>query len=79
MREMASELSKPIMEYPELTRSLYFTSKAGDVIDERLYAAVAMILSFLIQLDAKMISPANKPSISLPEDIRFDADGSRLA
>jgi len=79
MREMAGELSKPIMEYPELTRSIYFTSKVGDVIDDRLYAPVAMILSFLIQLDAKLISPVNKPSISLPEDVRFDTDGSRLA
>ena len=79
MREMANDLSKPVLEYPELTRSLYFTSNVGDVIDDRLYAAVAMILSFLIQLDAKLISPVNKPNISLPEDVRFDTDGSRMA
>ena len=79
MREMANDLSKPVMEYPELTRSLYFTSKVGDVIDDRLYAAVAMILSFLIQLDAKLISPVNKPNISLPEDVRFDTNGARMA
>lgn len=79
MREMANEIGKPIMEYPELTRSIYYTSNTGDVIDDRLYAAVAMILSFLIQLDAKLVSPIHKPNISLPDDVKYGADGARMA
>lgn len=79
MREMANEIGKPIMEYPELTRSIYYTSNIGEVIDDRLYAAVAMILSFLIQLDAKMVSPIHKPNISLPDDVKYGADGARMA
>ena len=79
MREMASEIGKPVMEYPDLTRSIYYTSNVGDVIDDRLYAAVAMVLSFLIQLDAKLVSPIHKPKISLPDDVRYSVDGARMA
>lgn len=79
MREMAAEVGTPVMEYPELTRSVYFTSQVGEVIDDRLYAVVAAVLSFLIQLDQKMVSPIHKPRITLPEDMRYGADGSRLA
>src|SRR5690606_40864292 len=50
MREMAAEVGTPVMEYPELTRSVYYTSQVGEVIDDRLYAVVAAVLSFLIQL-----------------------------
>lgn len=79
MREMATEVGTPIMEYPDLTRSIYYTSDVGEVIDDRLYAVVAAILSFLIQLDEKMVSPLHKPKITVPEDMQYGADGSRLA
>lgn len=79
MREMAADVGTPVMEYPELTRSVYYTSEVGETIDDRLYAVVAAVLSFLIQLDEKMVSPLHKPKISLPEDMRYSADGSRLA
>lgn len=79
MREMAAEVGTPVMEYPELTRSVYYTSQVGEVIDDRLYAVVAAVLSFLIQLDQKMVSPIHKPKITLPEDMRYGADGSRMA
>ena len=67
------------MEYPELTRSIYYTSDVGQLIDDRLYAAVAMLLSFLIQLDAKLVSPVHKPKISLPDDVKYNVDGERMA
>lgn len=79
MREMAAEVGTPVMEYQDLTRSIYYTSEVGETIDDRLYAVVAAILSFLIQMDEKMVSPLQKPRISLPEDMQYSADGSRLA
>ncbi|MEP2988252.1 MAG: flagellar type III secretion system protein FlhB [Parasphingorhabdus sp.] len=79
MREMAADIGTPVLEYPELTRSIYFTSDIGEMIDDRLYAAVAMVLSFLIQLDEKLIGPLGKPNIELPEDMQYASDGSRLA
>ena len=79
MREMAAEVGTPVMEYADLTRSIYYTSDVGETIDDRLYAVVAAVLSFLIQLDEKLVSPLNKPRIEVPEDMQFDVDGSRLA
>lgn len=79
MREMAGELGKPVMEYPDLTRSIYYTSEVGQLIDDRLYGAVAMILSFLIQLDAKLVSPVHRPKVKVPDEVRYGVDGSRLA
>lgn len=79
MREMAAEVGTPVMEYADLTRSIYYTSEVGETIDDRLYAVVAAVLSFLIQLDEKLVSPLNRPKISIPEDMQYDADGSRLA
>ncbi len=79
MREMAAEVGTPVMEYPDLTRSIYYTSDVGETIDDRLYAVVAAILSFLIQLDEKLVSPLHQPKINVPEDMQYGADGSRLA
>lgn len=79
MREMAAEVGTPVMEYQDLTRSIYYTSEVGEAIDDRLYAVVAAILSFLIQLDEKLVSPLHKPKINLPEDMQYSADGSRMA
>jgi flagellar biosynthesis protein FlhB len=79
MREMAADIGTPVLEYPELTRSIYFTSDIGEIIDDRLYSAVALVLSFLIQLDEKLVGPLGKPSIELPEDMQYAPDGSRLA
>ncbi|GAA0466999.1 flagellar biosynthesis protein FlhB [Parasphingorhabdus litoris] len=79
MREMAAEVGTPVMEYADLTRSIYYTSDVGETIDDRLYAVVAAVLSFLIQLDEKLVSPLNKPRIEVPEGMQFDVDGSRLA
>ena len=79
MREMAAEIGTPVLEYPDLTRSIYFTSEVGGIIDDRLYSAVAVVLSFLIQLDEKLVGPLAKPKIELPDDMQYAKDGSRLA
>lgn len=79
MREMAADIGTPVLEYPDLTRSIYFTSDIGEIIDDRLYSAVALVLSFLIQLDEKLVGPLGKPNIELPEDMQYAPDGSRLA
>lgn len=79
MREMAADIGTPVLEYPDLTRSIYFTSDIGEIIDDRLYSAVALVLSFLIQLDEKLVGPLSKPNIELPEDMQYAPDGSRLA
>jgi flagellar biosynthesis protein FlhB len=73
MRELAAEFAVPLLEYPALARSVYFTTRENQVIREELYAAVATVLGFVMSLK---LSPAlPPPPIDVPVALRFDADG----
>jgi flagellar biosynthetic protein FlhB len=78
MRQSAVEKGVPLLQYPELTRAIFYTSRAGDLIDERLYLAVATILAFVFRLESRMASEMDRPHIELPEAMRFDADGRNV-
>ena len=52
IRELAGEHEVPMLSYPQLTRALYYTARAGQVIREDLYMAVATVLAFVFNLDA---------------------------
>ena len=73
MRELARELAVPLMEYPALARSVYFTTRENQVIREELYAAVAGVLGFVLAL--KRGEPAGLPQIHVPIELRYDPDG----
>ncbi|WP_373489057.1 flagellar biosynthesis protein FlhB [Blastomonas sp.] len=75
MRELAMEKGVPIMRYPDLTRAIYFTSKPGAIIDERLYMAVATLLAFIFRLNANVEVGIGQPDLPVPPDMRFDMDG----
>lgn len=75
IRALGAEESVPTLEYPQLTRALYFTSRAGQPIAHDLYLAVATILAFVFNLDAARASLADKPEITVPEEKRFDPNG----
>jgi flagellar biosynthetic protein FlhB len=64
-----------MLEYPQLTRAIYFTSRAGQPIVHDLYVAVATVLAFVFNLDAMLATAADKPDIEVPENKRFDASG----
>jgi len=78
IRELAAEKSKPVLQYPELTRAVYFTSRVGEPIDERLYVAVAAILAFVFRVENSMAREIDRPHIDLPEAMRFDSDGNNI-
>lgn len=78
IRELAAEKSVPMLQYPELTRALYFTSQPGQMIDERLFMAVATILAFVFRIENRMASEMDRPHIDLPEAMRFDSDGRNI-
>ncbi|MET0241796.1 MAG: flagellar type III secretion system protein FlhB [Sphingobium sp.] len=78
IRGYAGEASIPMLQYPELTRAIYFTTRTGQVIDERLYLAVATVLAFVFRIENRMASEMDRPHIDLPEDVRFDADGKHM-
>ncbi len=73
MRELAREYEVPLLEFPALARSVYYTTRERQVIREELYAAVASVLAFVFSLKRGEHPPA--PAIDVPIHIRFDAEG----
>jgi flagellar biosynthetic protein FlhB len=73
MRELAAEFGVPVLEYPALARSLYYTTRERQVIREELYAAVAGVLAFVFSL--KRGERPLRPVVDIPIELRFDADG----
>lgn len=73
MRELAAEYELPVLEYPPLARSLYYTTREKQVIREELYGAVASVLAFVFSL--KRGERPIRPEVDVPLAIRFDADG----
>ena len=77
IRELARESDVPILEYPQLTRAIYFTSRAGRTIAEELFVAVATVLAFVFQLERAAAEGMAPPDIDVPASHRFDPDGRR--
>ncbi|MBV1918129.1 MAG: EscU/YscU/HrcU family type III secretion system export apparatus switch protein [Sphingomonadaceae bacterium] len=77
MRELAAELGVPVLEYPALARSVYFTTRENQVIREELFAAVASVLAFVLSL--KRGENPVQPQIDVPVVLRFDAEGRPAA
>jgi len=73
MRELANELGVPMLELPQLARSVYFTTRENQTIREELYAAIAAVLAFVLSL--KRGEQARVPHVEIPVALRFDADG----
>lgn len=73
MRDMAQERGLPILEYPALARSVYFTTREDQVIRQELYVAVARLVAFVFSL--KRGDHPVLPRIDVPLELRFDADG----
>lgn len=73
MREMASEMGLPVLEYPQLARAVYFTTKVNQMVREELYIAIAALVAFVLSL--KRGERVQLPQVEVPQDLRFDADG----
>ena len=79
IRELAGELAVPMLSYPELTRAIYYTARAGQLVREDLYLAVATVLAFVFNLDAARAAGHVQPPVKVPTGARFDADGNAQA
>jgi flagellar biosynthetic protein FlhB len=73
MRELAAEYKVPILEYPALARSVYYTTRERQMIREELYVAVAAILAFVFAI--KRGEHPAQPDVSVPLTLRFDTEG----
>lgn len=76
MRDLAAEFAVPVLEYPLLARSVYFTTRENQVIREELYVAIAALVAFVLAL--KRGDHPVRPLVEVPVTLRFDAEG-RLA
>lgn len=77
IRELARGANVPILEYPQLARAIYFTARAGRVIPEELFVAVATVLAFVFQLERAMAEGRTQPAVDVPPSHHFDPDGRR--
>src|SRR5690606_39726897 len=48
MKELAREYGVPLLEYPQLARSVYFTTRENQTIREEPSAAIATALAFVL-------------------------------
>jgi flagellar biosynthetic protein FlhB len=75
IRALADEAQVPMLRYPELTRALYFTTRAGHLIREDLYVAVATVLAFVFNIERAMREGVRQPEVVIPGEARFDENG----
>lgn len=77
IRELAGELDVPILEYPQLARAVYYTSRENQEIRDDLYMAVATVLAFVFQVSRR--AGAVQPAVTVPETALFDENGLKQA
>ncbi len=73
MREIAAEEGLPLLEYPQLARAIYFTTRENQMVREELYVAVAALVAFVMAL--KRGQRAARPVVDVPHELCFDGDG----
>jgi flagellar biosynthesis protein FlhB len=73
MREIAGEAGLPLLEYPQLARAVYFTTKPNQMVREELYVAIASLVAFVMAL--KRGQHPRRPIIAVPPELHFDGDG----
>ena len=73
MREIAAEQGLPVLEYPQLARAVYFTTRPNQMVREELYIALASLVAFVMAL--KRGQRPRRPAIEVPHGLRFDGDG----
>jgi flagellar biosynthesis protein FlhB len=79
IRDLAKGHAVPCLDYPALTRAIYFTSKVGDRVREDLFLAVATVLAFVMNIEAALAAGRRPPDVEIPDEARFAADGRREA
>jgi flagellar biosynthetic protein FlhB len=79
IRALANDNGVPILEYPQLTRAIYFTTRAGQFVSEDLFIAVAAILAFVSGLERAMANSVLQPLVVVPNSMHFNEKGRKLA
>jgi flagellar biosynthetic protein FlhB len=72
IREIGQQNDIALFEAPPLARALYWTTDIGSEIPERLYLAVAQVLTYVFRLQAAMGGQGDwpeRPSIDVDQDL----------
>lgn len=78
IRALAAEQGVPMLEYPQLARAIYFTTRAGHGVAEDLYIAVATVLAFVFNLERAFSQGVVQPPVKVPSSRQFDEHGRRV-
>ncbi|PNU04194.1 EscU/YscU/HrcU family type III secretion system export apparatus switch protein [Novosphingobium guangzhouense] len=73
IRDLAAEYGVPVLHYPALARSVFYTTRERQIIREEHYVAVAALLAFVLALKRGEKRP--NPEVSVPVSLRFDTEG----
>jgi flagellar biosynthetic protein FlhB len=75
IRLLAIKNAIPIYEAPQLARAIYYTGKVGAFIHQDLYMAVAIVLSYVVQLKNYQCGLGQKPNVTsdlqIPKSFHF--------
>jgi flagellar biosynthetic protein FlhB len=77
IRELAGEIAVPVLEYPQLARAVYYTSREGQEVRDDLYLPIATVLAFVFGVNAA--AGGGQPPIEVPDTARFDENGQKTA
>lgn len=79
IRDVAERHGKLVLSLPELTRAIYHSTRIDQEIPAGLYAAVAYVLSHVMQLQAyrqgRGQRPGPIPELQIPDDLRRRSRG----
>lgn len=73
IRELAAEAKVPMLEYPQLARAVYYTSRQGQEIRDDLYLAIATVLAFVMGVNRQ--AGGIQPPVTVPPEARYDENG----
>jgi flagellar biosynthetic protein FlhB len=76
IRELAAEFEVPVLEYPQLARAVYYTSREGQEVRDDLYLAIATVLAFVFGVNQR--AGGGPPPVTVPAGALFDEDGQKI-
>ncbi|HAB40068.1 MAG TPA: flagellar biosynthesis protein FlhB [Rhodobacteraceae bacterium] len=78
IRERAKEEGVPLFSSPVLARSIFYTTEINQSVPESLYYAVAQVIAYIFNLNSfeRGAQTAKKPDPKVPDDMRYNADGT---
>ncbi|UZK65342.1 flagellar type III secretion system protein FlhB [Sphingomonas sp. M1-B02] len=77
IRELAAEFEVPVLEYPQLARAVYYTSKENQEVRDDLYLALATVLAFVFGVSQR--GGGGPPAVTVPPTALFDENGQKIA